>query len=126
MDPAPCGTFPYGEVEDYTVVISNSLVGGDPRQTGADGGGGLPNFSLFPNPVGEQLTLDLLDWLDRPVTLELYNTLGVLVEKWAFEKIPDAPISLDFGKIQNGHYQLRCVSPGFRPVAKVVAVGRDY
>lgn len=121
-DPEPCGTFPYGEVEDYTVTISSALVGGDPRQFGAPDVDDLRDFTPFPNPTSDKITLDLSAWLDRPVRLELCNLLGKTVETWRFDKLSDGLVSLDFEKIPNGQYFLRCVSPGARMVVKKVAV----
>jgi len=122
----PCGIFPFGEVEDYTVNIAPALQGEDNSEKTAANVEPLFDFTLFPNPAQEIITLDLSAWYDRSARLELYNTLGIMVGTWRFDKITEELMSINLGKIQNGQYLLRCVSPGVLPVAKKVVVQRSY
>ena len=124
--PQPCGIFPFGEVEDYTVDITANQQNDDFSKKAAVNAESVLDFTLFPNPAQDKITLNLWAWRDRPVSLELYNALGLRIETWHFDPVSDELISLDLGRIQDGQYWLRCVSPGVRTVAKqVVVLGRN-
>lgn len=63
-----CGDSSFGEVEDYTLSISESLQTVTTSEL---------DFSLYPNPTsGEQFIVQLEQNLGQTTQLKLYNTLG--------------------------------------------------
>lgn len=92
--PAPCETFSYGEVEDYTVVIVNSLNEGFV----GDDGVAYSEFSLYPNPVKDILNILLVNVEGREYVI--YTMIGQVVSKGEFKD------SLDVRNLESGVYIL--------------------
>ncbi len=65
-----CGALPYGEVEDYNVVIASTL--GTSEAIKKD------NFSIYPNPVSDILNVTKVS---NKATYEIHNTVGQIVKK---------------------------------------------
>src|SRR5690606_28586383 len=90
--PTACETFSYGEVEDYTVIISAS--------GSKDGSITLENTTelmVYPNPVkGSQLNLVLKNGEATEVTI--YNMIGQVVNKQAFNT------TIDVSNLKGGIY----------------------
>ena len=78
--PTPCETFTYGEVEDYTVIISNT--GGQNYTMNFENEGDF-SFEIYPNPVkGEVLHVDVAGFEAK--NYAVYTMLGQLVDKGSF------------------------------------------
>lgn len=93
-NPTACETFSYGEVEDYTVVIS----GGSKEEITAIGDTSVLEFSIYPNPVkGNVLNISLNAEASQVV---IYNMLGQVVSKQAFSN------TLDVSELSSGTYIL--------------------
>lgn len=92
--PTPCETFSYGEVEDYTVVISNAFNEGFAKEEGNSN----VLISLYPNPVKQILNISLLEATGKDYTI--YNMVGQVVAKGAFSE------SLDVSSFKSGVYIL--------------------
>jgi len=80
---SPCETFNYGEVEDYTVNITNSTSnyyltdeGDATKLKNSDAETGI---SVYPNPANENITLNIKAG-ERNTTVSIYNTKGSLVK----------------------------------------------
>ena len=65
-----CGTFSYGEVEDYTVKIAPSLA---VKETSA-----TVEASIYPNPVADVLNVSKVS---EKATFMVYNTAGQIVKE---------------------------------------------
>jgi hypothetical protein len=88
--PSPCGLYPRGETEDYTVNItagtaknSSALVykSEDPIS------GNIPGISVFPNPATNGMfTLILPSETSFPVTIQIYSLTGhMLLQKEIYD-----------------------------------------
>lgn len=91
-----CETFSYGEVEDYTVVISNSAHPGF-----AEDGNSYDHaqFSLYPNPVKHTLNISLVNASGKEYLI--INALGQIVANGTFQD------SLDVTSLSSGVYVLQ-------------------
>ena len=81
-----CETFSYGEVEDYTVVItgSSSTYKGESIEAEELGNEPSTSISVFPNPSKDNITVAPVNGLIYG-TLKIYNANGALVATDLFE-----------------------------------------
>lgn len=64
--------------------------------------------SLFPNPVSEELSVDLSTLIDEKVAVELYDMSGKLLVKT--DNSSKAIVTIDMSSFANGMYQLKLMS----------------
>lgn len=90
-NPTACETFSYGEVEDYTVIISNPVQGitGDTNLKNAE-------MTLYPNPAKHTLNILLVEAIGRDYVI--YNTVGQVVGKGSYTE------NIDVSSLQSGVY----------------------
>jgi hypothetical protein len=95
-----CGTFNYGEVEDYTVNFMAGPVGGDngikaemTRESG---------MLLYPNPAGDLLNIQL-NGLSEQAEITIYNVVG---EKMIRTRISSSLHQQDISGLKPGIYFL--------------------
>ncbi len=93
-NPSPCETFTYGEVEDYTVIISSSVNQGITGGTDFN----ISDMSIYPNPAKHTLNISLVDAAGKDYVI--YNVMGQVVGKGSFTE------SLDVSSLQSGVYML--------------------
>ena len=93
-NPTSCETFTYGEVEDYTVIISNSVNQGITGDTGFDSS----EMSIYPNPAKHTLNISLVEANGKDYVI--YNVMGQVVGKGSFTE------NLDVSSLQSGVYML--------------------
>ncbi len=78
----------------------------------------LGRFTLFPNPVGDQLYVSVPDGLDDPVSYRIYNLSGALVlEGNLYEK---ASNQIETTLLTEGIYVVHLVSSPVQEVHKIV------
>ncbi len=73
--PEPCGTIPFGEIEDYSVVLTSQLSDDNSLTGTADQRG----FRFYPNPVDDEATI-ILEVEDEIRDIIIYNAKGMIVE----------------------------------------------
>ncbi|WP_052671260.1 M4 family metallopeptidase [Aequorivita vladivostokensis] len=93
-NPTSCETFTYGEVEDYTVIISNSV------NQGISGGTGFNSseMSIYPNPAKHTLNISLVEANGKDYVI--YNIMGQVIGKGLYTE------SLDVSSLRSGVYML--------------------
>ena len=100
--PSPCGVIPFGEVEDYTLSISNSFGGSaNVRMRSND-----IQVVLFPNPVVNEVYVNLIEHVDQSATISIYDLYGHKILDNQIEEIPNYPIRIDLSGVKNGIYFL--------------------
>lgn len=95
--PVACGSFNFGEVEDYIVNVSTSASFG-PSEIQIDNNEFVTEeFSIFPNPVTRgDLHINVKGF--KAETVVIYNLLGQIVHKGVFTN------SLNVSKLEEGVY----------------------
>jgi subtilisin family serine protease/chitodextrinase len=79
----PCETFNYGEVEDYTVNITNSTsnyyLADESNATKLNNSDAETGITVYPNPANENITLNIKSG-ERNTSVSIYNTNGNLIK----------------------------------------------
>ncbi len=84
------------------------------------------NARLFPNPVLDNLFIDLKDYADQPAILQLVDISGKAIKQWEFNQLPSDLVQLELNDIANGWYFLNIKVPHKKPLTKKVVVNRLY
>lgn len=105
--PTSCETFSYGEVEDYTVVIVNSM------NQGVMGDEGISSaILLYPNPTKQILNISLEDAVGKDYVI--FNVMGQIVGKGTFTE------TLDVSYLQSGVYLFEVNTDGNKLMKRFV------
>ena len=104
----PCEAFAYGEVEDYTVNITNSA--SSMVATSSDLGGevlgnedNIAIYSLYPNPAEDKLNVNIKN-IDPSKGIQIYSSNGALVRSISTgEEIN----TIDVSTLEKGMYILK-------------------
>lgn len=98
--PGSCGLLFSGEVEDYTVIIPNSLTGSDISMEIEKSN---VELQLYPNPVRSQF-LNVTLTNDQPVRYGIFNALGVQIMTARYEE------HIDVSRLTSGTYFIEVAS----------------
>ena len=83
----------------------------------------IKGFSVFPNPTGDYLNVNLKDYSGKDVTLYFYNQIGVLQTVRHLQNVTNAtPESIDVSDWTTGQYLIRAQSKGIRDAIQKVMV----
>jgi hypothetical protein len=121
--PEPCGTVASGEVEDYTIQITQTLASSGGRQEMAPIL--FDNLTLYPNPAATFVYAATPDWVNKAVRWNIYNQLGVEVKNGAFVG-DEHPTAIDLAGMPNGIYFMRIEAEGMRSVTQRLLISDDY
>ncbi len=103
--PTSCGSYTYGQVEDYTVNITSVARGIESNQESL-------NINLYPNPVQDILNISSVE---ENATYRVLNVLGQEVAKG---KIENGSISVS--NINTGNYLLEVSSNGQTAIKRFI------
>ncbi|MGJ3233633.1 GEVED domain-containing protein [Marivirga sp.] len=104
----PCEAFAYGEVEDYTVNITNSTSSMVTMNNDLDGEtlgneDNIVNYSLYPNPAQDKLNVNIRN-IDASKGIQIYSSNGALVRSINTGKEIN---TIDVSTLEKGMYILK-------------------
>ncbi|WP_264520107.1 M4 family metallopeptidase [Flavobacterium sp. N1994] len=99
--PTACGSFTYGQVEDYTVNITLTAAGLI-DETLTNSSAETLDFNLYPNPTESRLNVSLTD---ENATYEIINFLGQAIKKGKLSQE-----GIDVSELNSGVYFLKVSS----------------
>ena len=110
----PCGTFEWGETEDYTINIVNS---------GGGSGVGIEDeateaLSIYPNPSTGEFFIDATQMGLESFELQVFDVQGALLHEEDFNA-SDVK-SLDLSRLAKGVYNIRLISGDYVVVKRIV------
>jgi GEVED domain/Secretion system C-terminal sorting domain/CARDB len=117
--PSVCETFEKGEVEDYTVNITNT--GGFAKANVSTKGLNSIDydFNIFPNPATKEAFLDLKDFEKERVEISISDVAGKVILNQVIENATVAPHHLNTAFLKNGTYFIEIQSVGKRVTRKL-------
>ena len=107
----PCGTTLDGEVEDYSVVVQAA------GTNNIDENNLLVNVNIFPNPVNDQLTIDLSS-VTESVNVMIYDMTGKLLK--SVENQIGNKLEINTAALSRGMYQVVLKSASAQSIQRVI------
>ncbi len=86
----------------------------------------IEDFTLFPNPAGESVAIDLERWQGKSVKVLILNHLGIAVFEKQIDRQETPLLVLDLSGWKNGQYFVQLETAGQRKMVKKLAVLRMY
>ena len=119
--PENCGNFEYGEVEDYTVLIelgdSDHKIIGENFNQDISPIASINTLKVFPNPVKETLTVEMLEVDDWEISL--FDNAGKLIIQ---TNINSNQFNYDVSDISSGVYILKIKNQQQQTISKKVII----
>ncbi len=124
LPPSLCENVTYGEVEDYSIVISagNSNFGGGTNFSVIDNGlsAAPQEWLAYPNPVKDQLTIQGKTTTGENVTLDLYDAQGRLLRQLHEWSDGSLKTTISMAALPSGVYLLRLHGDGWSDSIRLV------
>lgn len=112
----PCESFPYGEVEDYTVNIQPTI---QAMMAASD----IPvQAGIYPNPAEYNAIVNLKDYFELPLKLSIVDMQGTVVLKKEFTRVESDEDIIQVADFPEGIYWVYFECPVFRPVVRKLMV----
>jgi len=103
--PSPCGSYPRGETEDYSVnIVSQQLISSSVSQSISTVQKEIVDLSVFPNPAKSYINLNLKGW-GGVTSICVYDMSGKPVQ--SKQLINTNQLKLDVSSLKSGIYMLR-------------------
>lgn len=103
----PCESFSYGEVEDYTVNISNAFSGGtlaaDPSAKVLGNEKAIDAYTVYPNPASATVNVRVRN-IDVNTPIAIFNMQGAKVKTIA---AAEGEVHIDVSNLEKGIYLLK-------------------
>ncbi len=113
--PLACGGFTFGEVEDYSVKIIDTVIPVDTTNTNTELID-IPKLSLFPNPASNVINWNLMNGAILK-NINIFDTQGkIVLHSFANSN------SLDIGSLSAGTYFLKANFNGIELIERFVVV----
>jgi hypothetical protein len=116
-----CGNIAQGEVEDFTVNITQNLATGTARE--AIDFEDVQDLTLYPNPATNEVNVQL-DKVNSVVFAQIYNQFGQIVRTYKVDKLENEVLTLDLNEVLNGVYFLEIETQGRRKIVKKLVVSK--
>ncbi|NUO01635.1 MAG: trypsin-like peptidase domain-containing protein [Saprospiraceae bacterium] len=85
----------------------------------------LPDFRLFPNPTSGDVTVDLSQYPNQAVRLEVYDVQGRLLQVQEIHTAEMIMVRPGLAAYEDGIYLIRVQVPGLKAIAKRVILHRN-
>ena len=120
--PAPCGTFNFGEVEDYSINIiaaRGSVQDASPEDFIDDAG---PVFTMYPNPANNRVVVEREGYstvkaAESPAKLIVVDASGRIIAQQKMYKLVEG---IDVSKLANGIYLISITTTEGTSTQKIV------
>lgn len=116
--PSACGTFTFGEVEDYTINVNTGNIGRADFVAGSD----AFNMDVYPNPADGNETNIFFNMAKRgDVTLRVMDMSGRQLDARVFKGVQGKVTErLDLSGYEKGVYLIQLSGEGFNEVKKII------
>jgi hypothetical protein len=84
----------------------------------------VEDFSIFPNPANSFANLNLEQYIGKQVDIHIFDNKGVRMKTIQVDEVYGKYFQMDLRDLHEGHYIVWVNTPGKRPVAKKLVIGR--
>lgn len=94
--PEACADYTTGEVEDYALFFPT--IEEEEEETNENG------FTLYPNPASNNVTIDLTDFVETAVSINITNNIGKVQHQQTIDAVKQKNLRVDLRGLNNGIY----------------------
>ncbi len=118
--PLPCNAFPYGEVEEYTVILHTANGANLAAAVGLKTSD-KTDIAIFPNPASSTATVHYPAEEETPLTIEVLDVFGKVCTQLQFSATAGYnDINLPIAALPNGSYWVRISNNRVRLTKKLI------